>query len=375
MSDKRKGLPSASAWARYEACGGSYQLEREAIRLGQAAHAPTRDSVTGDRVHGFLGGVPDEDGKEIVLTDTEQAAADTLQDLATSQIERIFGDSTYGKLTEKRLWLTIKGQLVLSGQFDLCAYRDELALIQDFKTGHQEPSSAEINSQLKVLCVLTALALPNVREVIGQIISPFYGVTEVRYDLSALSVAYNEILQTLEKIHDPHAELTPGAIQCRRCPGILVCSAVKNTIKPLVRQQVSELPDDPDRAGRLLDEVTILEDHLSEIRSYYKGRLSLDPTYKITGYAMVPGNTRREVSDWDQAWSRLEPYIAEGEIKPSYTLGEVEAQLGRALKLKPKQVREKLNLILGELIVEKQNAASLKRVNDKAKIVTLAAGT
>jgi hypothetical protein len=221
--DDRRNLPSASPWPRYELCNGSWQLERKAIELGQAAHAPTADSRAGDRVHAFLGGVPDEDGKEIKLDDAEQATADTLQDLATSQIERIFGDSPYGKLTEKRLWLTLKGELALSGQFDLCAYRDELALIIDFKTSHIEPEPAETSAQLKVLAVLVALNLPTVKEVVAQIISPYFGVTEARYGLAELSEAYNDILRTLEAIHDECAELVPGPVQCKRCPAIMIC--------------------------------------------------------------------------------------------------------------------------------------------------------
>jgi hypothetical protein len=372
--DERRALPSASPWARYELCNGSWQLEQEAIRLGQAAHAPTKDTELGNRVHAFLAGIPDEDGKEIKLDDKEQARADALQDLSTEQVERIFGDSPYGRLNEKRLWLRVKDNLVLSGQFDRCVYTKHVLLIQDFKSGWIEPEPAETNAQLKVLSVLGAIAVPEVTEVIAQIVSEQFGVTEARYDIAKLSRAYNEILETLDRIHDERAELVPGVVQCKRCPAINICQAVKNRIKPVAITQISELPDDADRAGRLLDEVALLKEHLEEIEHYYKGRMSLDPTYKIAGYAMVPGNTRREVSDWDQAWSRLEPYIAEGEIKPSYTLGEVEAQLGRALKLKPKAAKEKLNQILDGLIAEKQNAASLKRVG-KPSSATLAAGT
>jgi hypothetical protein len=313
----------------------------------------------------------DEDGKEIKLDEKEQAFADTLQDLSTEQVERIFGGSPYGRLDEKRLWLTVKGQLVASGQFDRCVYTKDIALIQDFKSGWIEPEPAETNAQLKVLAVLVAIALPEVKEVIAQIVSAQFGVTEARYDIAKLSSAYNEILVTLERIHDERAELVPGVVQCKRCRALNICQAVKDRIKPVALTQVSELPDDAERAGRLLDEVALLQEHLEEIQHYYKGRMSLDPTYKIAGYAMVPGSMRREVSDWDRAWSRLEPYIFEGEIKPSYTLGEVEAQLGRALSLKPKAAREKLNQILDGLIVEKQNAASLKRINGKPRLATL----
>jgi hypothetical protein len=372
--DERRGLPSASSWARFEACAGSWQLEQEAIRLGQAAHAPTKDSERGDRVHAFLAGQVDEDGKEIKLTQDEQAVADTLQDLSTEQVERIFGDAPYGQLNEKRLWLYQKLDPLLSGQFDRCVYAEEVALVQDFKTGHQEPEPAETNAQLKVLALLVALNLPTVKEIIAQIISPYYGVTEARYDIAKLSVAYNEICETLARIHDERAELVPGVVQCKRCPALNICGAVKSHIKPVTLTQVSALPDDADRAGRLLDEVELLEEHLSEIKAYYKGRASSDLTYKITGYAMVPGATRREVSDWSAAIERLRKFVPDRDLNAAqhYTLSELEAALGKALALKPKAAKEKLNLLLDGLLVEKQNAASLKRVNGKPKIAALA---
>jgi hypothetical protein len=353
---------------------GSWQLGQEAERIGQAAHAPTADSRIGDRIHAFLAGVPDEDGKEIKLNDTEQATADTLQDLATSQIERIFGDSTYGKLTEKRLWLTLKGELVLSGQFDLCVYRDALALIQDFKTGHREPEPAETNAQLKILCVLTAIALPNAREIIGQIISPFYGITEVRYDLSALSIAYNEIMETLDKIHDPQAALSPGVIQCRHCPGSNICSAVKDLQMPMTLTRVEALPDGAEAAW-ILDKATLLQKHLEEIIMYYRGRCSADPAYQIPGYDLVPGANVREISDWPKARAVLAKYVPDRELEAMPTIGSLERALGDALKLKPKQAKEKLNQLLDGLFVVKQNAPSFKRVNGKTKIAALAAGT
>ena len=105
MNDDRKSLPSASSWARYEACSGSWQLEQEARRLGQVAHATSPSARSGTRIHAYLAGVADEDGKEIALNPEEQAAADTLQDLAQQQIARIFGDKPYNELKEKRLWL------------------------------------------------------------------------------------------------------------------------------------------------------------------------------------------------------------------------------------------------------------------------------
>src|ERR1700756_1899019 len=90
--DERLGLPSASSWRRYELCAGSFQLEQEAKRLGQAAHETSPQAERGTLIHAYLAGEPDEDGKEIVLTDSEQATADFLQERMQGEVQRIFAD-------------------------------------------------------------------------------------------------------------------------------------------------------------------------------------------------------------------------------------------------------------------------------------------
>jgi hypothetical protein len=370
--DDPKRLPSASSWGRFEACHGSWQLEVEARRLGQVAHTASPSARSGTRIHAFLAGVADEDGKEIALTAEEQTTADFLQNRATEQARRIFGDTPVQQLDEKRLWLVTGGKRVASGQFDRCLYTNEVALVQDFKTGFVEPDPAETNAQLKVLAVLTALSLPTIKEVIVQIVSGPFGVTEGRYDLPALSDAYTGILGTLEAIGDKRAPLVPGVVQCRYCPAILICQAVKDTIKPLVSLQVSELPPDGERAARLLDEVDLLLVHLEEIKAWYKGRMAQDPNLRIPGYGLVPGNEVREISDWPKAREILRRHVPDRDLEGIPTLAQIQQALKSALKLpNPKAAAEKLNELLGDLIRLKQNAPSFKRISGEPLRKTL----
>jgi hypothetical protein len=369
--DDRKKLPSASSWARFELCHGSWQLELEARRLGQVAHVTSPSARSGARIHAYLAGVTDEDGKEIVLSAEEQTTADFLQERATEQARRIFGDTPYQQLDEKRLWFTGNKRMV-SGQFDRCLYTDSVALVQDFKTGFIEPDAAQTNAQLKVLAVLTALNLPGVKEVIVQIVSGPFGVTEGRYDLPALSEAYTGILDTLEAIQDERAPLVPGVVQCRYCPAILICQAVKDTIKPLVSLQVSELPAEGERAARLLDEVELLLVHLEEIKAWYKGRMAQEPTLKIPGYGLVPGNEVRSIIDWPKAREILRKYIPDREMEATPTLAQIQQALKNALKLaSPKAAAEKLNALLGDLVEFRQNAPGFKRVSGESLRKTL----
>src|ERR1700752_1340650 len=91
-ANERCSLPSASQWRRYELCPGSWQLEQEAKKLNQEAHVGGEAAARGTRIHAYLAGVPDEDGKEIVLTDTEETSANFLMERAQDQAQRVFGD-------------------------------------------------------------------------------------------------------------------------------------------------------------------------------------------------------------------------------------------------------------------------------------------
>jgi hypothetical protein len=369
--DERLGLPSASSWRRYELCAGSWQLETEARVLGQSAHETSPQAERGALIHAWLAGEVDEDGTEIKLDDSEQQTADFLQERATEQVHRIFGDEPTLELAEKRLWLTVNGRKAASGRFDRVVYTPSVALVQDFKTGWLEPDPAEQNAQMKMLAVLVALHMPSMlREVVVQIISGPFGVTEARYDLAALAKAYNEILSTLRAIQDPLAPLSPSPEACRFCLAINICQAVKNLIVPVAKTQVSALPDGA-RGAKLLDEVAVLEKHFKEVKKYYERRCN-EPTYKLPGYGLLPGNEVREIADWKKAEMRLAEYLDADQLKEaqSYTIGKLETALAKSLKLTADQAKEKLNQILDGLIVKNQNKSSLKRIG-KPKLVTL----
>jgi hypothetical protein len=368
--DERLSLPSASAWRRYELCAGSWQLEGEAKQLGQLAHETSPAAERGALIHSYLAGEVDEDGTEIKLNDSEQQTASFLQDCATDQVHRIFGDEPTLELAEKRLWLTVNGRKAASGRFDRVVYTPSVALVQDFKSGFSEPDPAEQNSQMKVLAVLVALNLPRtVRKVIVQVISGSFGVTEATYDYPALAKAYDDVMATLRAIQDPIASLNPLPEACRYCPAISVCPAVK-ALAPAM-SEVEALPDG-DRGSELLNSVEILQKRIDAIREYYAGRLTEDPAFDLPGYAMVPGAIRREVTDWTAARQRLAEWLELEEINgaANYRLLDLERALGKKLSLRGKELKERMNAILTGLIEERPNAASLKRVG-KPKIEAL----
>lgn len=368
MVDERQRLPSASPWHAYELCSGRYQLEQEAKRLGQEAHVYSPDADSGERIHRKL------NREKIELSETEARTAGFLYERGEEQVERIFEGQEYTQLREKRLWLYLDGKPALSGRFDVVSYTPELALVQDYKTAFREPDPAEDNAQLKVLAVLIALNLPTVKEVVVQIVSGPFGVTEARMGIPELMLAYDDIIKTVKAINAENPPLTPGVEQCKHCGAKLICPALQEkVVVPLFKVQINQLPEGGAGATWILDQVEMMSGFIKEIKAFYSAKFD-DPTYAIPGYSMVPGAVQRSVTDWDAARSRLAEYLDVEQLKSAadYRLGDLEKALGKVLKLKAPQAKEKMNQILNGLVAEKQNASSLKRVKGEAKVKELA---
>jgi hypothetical protein len=216
---------------------------------------------------------------------------------------------------------------------------------------------------LKVLAVLAALYLPAITTVYAQIISGPFGVSEVKYGIEELAVAYKDILATLAKINDPQAAFNPSPEACRYCPAVNICQATKNLILPIARLQHSALPDG-EKAAKLLDEIELLENHIKSIRSHYYEQISGDPEYKIPGWGLVQGVPKRTVTDWAAARKRLEEFLDAEELSKteSYTLSTVERALGKKLGLRAEKLKIRFAEILTGVIEEKFPRPSLKRV-------------
>ena len=363
--EERLFLPSASKWRRLELCQGSHALELEAERLGQVAHQDSADAKAGTGIHAAVDLL--QQGKEPPkeLPEKDLQSAKLLSERSQEQIERIFHPTRQPiVMRERRLWMYLDKKPVLSGRFDLVAYNQEqtLALIQDFKTGWSEPDAAEDNSQMMILALLVGLNMPTLEEVIVQLVSGPYGITEARYTMNQLGMVYDSVVKLLRVIHSPDAPLHPSPEACKFCTAKLICQAFKDqVVTPMVGLRSSPLPVEPAEAAKILDQVEMLTKFLKEVKAFYAKKLE-DPKYSIPGWEMVPGNILREVTDWDAARNRLSEYLPIEQLKSAadYRLGELETALGKVLNLKDKALRDRMNEILKGLYVEKQNASSLK---------------
>jgi hypothetical protein len=367
-TDERAGLPSASAWPRYEACPGSWTMEQKAREVGQLACGPNQWTLRGERIHAWLAGEPVE------LSEEERSSAELLLGRATEQRVRIFGEDTeVTHLNEKRLWLRLNGRLVASGRFDRVLYTGTLALVQDFKTGWAEPTAASQSAQMRVLAVLVGLSLPKITEVVVQIISGPFGISEARYSIGDLIELYRQIEATLAALEAPDAPLVPSPELCRKCPAQLVCPALKALVAPTSRALASPLPDGGPQAAKLLDEIAIFESHFEEVKAFYSNKLATDPDYKIPGYALVPGSARREITDWPALRQRLTEWLEPEQLDGPKPIGELERALGRVLGLSGLSAKERFNQIALDCVGKKEPAPSLKRVSGQTKFKALEA--
>ena len=366
--DDRRGLPSASNWRRYELCHGSWALEQEARRIGQEAHKQSLAAASGERQHAALA------GQQVELQGGEGVSVAFLNERTEEQVVRIFGTKDVPCINERRLWLDYNGKRALSGRFDRVYFTEKLALVIDYKTGWWEVDPAETNSQLKVLAVLVGIALPTVEEIVAMIISGPFGITEARYDLTALSEAYREIIATLRAINDPNARFAPSPEACRYCPATMICQAYRvATVAPVAKVQIAELPLEPERAAKLLDEVGMLRRLCDQVEEFYADKLQADPSFAIPNYAMVPGPQRRAVDDWRAARNRLEEFIEPEWLDGlmSFSIPNVEKLLAKSLNIKAKEAGTKLAQILGDLLAVKPGNLVLKRVKGEARVAAL----
>jgi hypothetical protein len=320
------------------------------------AHKKTLEAQSGERCHAAMAGEP------MILEPGEEVAVGFMQERADDQLSRIFGDASVKEFKEERYWLEINGVRVASGRADRVVIGGTTAAVQDFKFGFREPDPAEVNSQLKFLAVVVALAYPHLTEVVAQVVSGPYGVSEAHYSVRDLAAAYNDVVATLARINDEHATFSPSIEACRYCPAAAICQATKDLILPVARLQHSALPDG-ERAGKLLDECELLERHIEQIRKYYAERLESDPAYSVPGWNMVPGPGRREVIDWRAARNRLEEFVEPEWLDGlmNFSIPAVEKMLAKSLGIKAKEASVKLAEILGELLNVKPGNLVLKR--------------
>jgi hypothetical protein len=352
--DERAGLPSASEYDRLLQCRASYLLSRKACALGQVAHERSPAADIGTRKH-----LASVEGPEI-LSDHEREEWETVQRKRDEFIEGWAGEEPFSSTKEERLWLRRGIRPLLSGKPDEILRQGPRALVLDLKFGGYRVADPCDNVQLSIYALLASREDDSIEEVTVQILSPHFDFERFTYSRSDLDRLHQSVLVVLGSLSDPGAP-APGA-HCQFCPARLICPAARSEAESATLAKVIELPLG-EGAAKLLSQIKRAKSLFAEIEAFYRRLLEREPG-AVPGWLLEPGAVRRSIEDPIKAFEQLVELFSVQEFLSccSVSVPELERSLARKKGVPATQTKELFKRVLGNLLVEKRNAPSLKTV-------------
>jgi hypothetical protein len=356
FDDERAGLPSASEYDRLLQCRASYLLSRKAYAVGQVAHQWSPEADQGTKKH--LASVEGPD----ILSDREREDWEQCQRKREEFIKGWLGNSQepFSSVKEERLWLRRGLRPLLSGQADEVLRQGNRAAVIDQKFGSYRVADPADNLQLSIYALLVSRDDDAIEEVTVQILSPHYDFEPFTYSRADLDRLHQSVLVVLGSLADP-GEPTPGR-HCAFCPARLICPAARNEAQSATLTKVIELPvGEP--AAKLLAQIRRAQALFKEIESHYKLLLEREPG-AIPGWGLVPGNIMRSIDDPVKVHAQVGELFSVQEFLAccSVSVPELERSWARKKGVPAAQTKESFKRFLGNLLVEKRNAPSLKTI-------------
>ena len=126
--------------------------------------------------------------------------------------------------------------------------------------------------------------------------------------------------------------------------------------------KVSELPLG-EGAATLLSQIKRAQALFKEIESFYRRLLEREPS-GIPGWGLVPGDVRRSFNDPVKVHAKFVELFSVQEFLACCTVSvpELERAWSRKKGITASQAKESFKKFLGDLLVEKRNAPSLKAI-------------
>jgi len=356
--DERAGYPSASEYDRLLQCRASYLLSQRAHALGQVAHQWSPEADLGTKKH-----LANIEGPE-VLSEAERADWESCQLKRNEFITEWLANSQepFTSTKEERLWLRRGIRPLLTGKPDEVLRQGNRVALLDFKFGNYRVADPAENVQLSIYALLVSRDDDAIEEVTVQILSPYFDFEPFTYTRAELNQLYQSVQVVINSLSDPD-EPTPGA-HCKFCPACLICSAARNEAETATLTKVIELPlGEP--AARLLTQIKRARSLFNEVEAFYKRLLEREPG-AVPGWGLVPGNVMRSIEDPIKAFEHMVELFSVQEFLAccSISVPEVERSWARKKGLPASQAKESFKKFLGNLLVEKRNAPSLKQITD-----------
>lgn len=251
-TDERQGLPSSSGMQRIMDCSACLPLTVHLKSIGKLPRdIESKDAAHGTSVHAIceelaLGreiseGEPDEIEEAKELWESAQAAVVRLIGKSLDELE---------VHVEERFWhYDPDSNKIASGRFDLIAVdrstSPAVAVILDYKTGHNEVPLPAVNWQLRHGAVLVAANL-DVDTVHGVIIQTMRKVEQTTFqpdEIVFFMEAIEEALSMPSKLASPFdVPFSSSEENCRYCPARLHCPRLLHDLEVADSLAVSNDP-------------------------------------------------------------------------------------------------------------------------------------
>ena len=117
------------------------------------------------------------------------------------------------------------------------------------------------------------------------------------------------------------------------------------------------------KGAELLGQLERITKLLDEAKAFYKTALAKDPRC-VPGWALRPGAMRRSLGDPAKVWDRLSDTLSVEQFMVAVKLefGRLQDQWARVNCIAPTKAKEEFNAVLGDLVIELQNAPSLIKI-------------
>jgi hypothetical protein len=256
--------------------------------------------------------------------------------------------------------------------------------IFDWKFGWLDTPDASINLQLRVYAALLTQCEKIFCHIVGRT-----GTTSTLYTLADIADAKKDLAQIVENVQAAqNAPGNPGDYQCRYCRAF--CTARCPETCALVPAAAETLPDGASIAAlpaadveRSLPLLALVKSAISALEARAKALLAENSNAFGGAWILDNGNTRREITDAGKAYARTSALITTAQALSACKMSRFEivnarteniiseaASAGTKVTKKDAKTRaeNEIDAALGELLVVKQNAPSLKFAAKNNKI-------
>lgn len=361
MSDplqERGRFPSASRASLHKNCAASWSMEQLARDAGQAVES-NQWTEYGERIHLSL-----HTGATEHLQDAQER-----MDYQKLLRERRLALTAWGDdnadiiLMEKRLWLHHGIYPIFSGQGDYMRVQGRRGLILDYKSLWNKVAEPAENDQLKDLAILMRCHFPEVEQFTANILSPHYKYQFVVWTAAEVDEFAKELHERLERLRRKN-ETTPGD-WCAKCPGKLICPAIKREAVDFIKGGVTELPLGTGGA-RILSELGRLKKLIEDAEEFYKLEINKDPL-AVPGWGLKPGAEVRLMKA-EEAFTAIRSMAPDWQPWDAVTVSVPKLEAGWEELRKRNETLPAFEVAFKAQITKRRNAASLVKVRRQRQL-------